>query len=421
MKFTKYLPEFGWQPIIFTPENPYFGILDHSLEKDVPEQAEILRFPIWEPYSIFDRITGVKEGEVSRKQGITDHEKKGKGIISEISKWLRGNLFIPDPRVFWVRPSVKFLTDFVKQHSPDFIVTTGPPHSVHLIGLKLKKKTGVKWIADFRDPWSRWDMLANFRTSRLALSQIKRLEKMVVLNSDITMTVSQSWAKDLYGDYNKDISVITNGYDSDEFSIGTKKKLNNQQNHKTNFVISHSGLINNFRNPASFWEALRALCLENLELAQSLKIVFCGMVDKSILATISKDPVLADKFIFRGYLSHEEVLDIYKESAVLLLLLNRSKNAEGHLPGKLFEYLAAKRNILAMGTTSGDAGQIILNTKAGAICEYDDVNAIKNALSSFFSDFKNGKFPASQSVEAYSRMNLTKQLVELMENYEGSI
>src|SRR5690606_24179404 len=165
LKFAKYLPSYGWEPHVFTPENPSFGVRDPSLQRDVPPEAEVIHFPIWEPYDFFHRIaawTGSK-----KNAGATALAPAGsKSFFGKLSTWIRGNFFVPDPRIFWVRPSAKFLPDYLKDNGIQTIITTGPPHSVHLIGLKLKEKLPhLRWLADFRDPWSEWGMWDSLRVS----------------------------------------------------------------------------------------------------------------------------------------------------------------------------------------------------------------------------------------------------------------
>ena len=405
LKFSKYLPEFGWQPIIFTPENPDFEIRDFSLLQEIPEEIEVLKFPIWEPYTLFDKISG-HTNKKHRKQGVVDGSRKT--VFSRISKWIRGNIFIPDPKVFWVGSSVEFLVDYIRDNSIDHIVTTGPPHSMHMIGLKLKKKTGVAWVADFSDPWVRWDILKKFHLSWPAMQVHKRLESAVVRNADIVLTVSETWANEIKKDHGKEAQVITNGYDYQDF-----RSSNHTVDKK--FIISHSGLVNEFRNPQNLWVALTELCKEDEEFDKMLQIEFSGIVDSQVLDAIKSDKILGSKFKFNDYVSHQEVLKIYNSSSVLLLLLNNTDNAMGHLPGKLFEYLPSNRYILAIGATEGDSAKIIQETETGISCNPEDMAGIKKAISSFFTHFKNGNFPDSVNIEKYSRKVLTRKLADVFE------
>ena len=165
LKMSKYLPEYGWQPVIYTTENAEYPIVDPSLEKDVSPEAEVIRRPITEPYTFYKKFLGIKQEETV-KVGFTQEEKKKKSWKSGLSMWIRGNLFIPDARRWWVKPSVKYLKKYLQEHPVDAIISTGPPHSMHLIAMKLKEATGLPWIADFRDPWTEIDYYQDLHLTR---------------------------------------------------------------------------------------------------------------------------------------------------------------------------------------------------------------------------------------------------------------
>ena len=403
LKFAKYLPEYGWNPIIFTPENPNFSIKDPTLASDVPDGVEVIRYPIWEPYAVFDAFTGKK----SRLQGILTTEKNS-GLFQKTALWIRGNIFIPDPKIAWIRPSVRFLTQYLKTNKIDCLVTTGPPHSMHLIGLKLKKQTGVKWIADFRDPWSRWDMLTHFNLTKLAKNAHNRLEKKVVEHTDLVLTVSPSWASDIRNDHNCEVDVITNGFDKQDFTTTYSGNHNE-------FIINHSGLINDFRNPVGLWDAVTELCNENDAFKNSFKFRFSGMVSRAVLNYLHNSVLFRNKFEFLGYLPHDTIIEHYSRCAVNLLLLNESPSAKGHIPAKLFEYLASRKYILGLGPVDSDAAKIIDSAGAGKMCSSNDKKSIKNTLNDFFNHYKNSNFPNTEGLEKYTRKALTGQLATILD------
>ncbi|MEQ8573812.1 MAG: glycosyltransferase, partial [Fulvivirga sp.] len=317
LKFAKYLPEFGWEPIIFTPENPDFDIQDESLLKDASPELEVIKLPIWEPYSLFAKVNRGQKP----KQGLINGGEK-KSFFNSVALFIRGNFFIPDPRRFWVRPSVKFLSRIIEDNKIDVVVTTGPPHSIHLIGLGLKKKLGVKWLADFRDPWSKWDMLEQFKMLPLAKYMHKRLERKVLANADEVLTVSQSWSKEFEQIHQRKYSVITNGFDAEDFELESNTTTSNE------LVISHFGLINEFRNPINFWKATKEMVANNPE--TKFKINLFGTIASKILRMLESDDVLKTVVEIKNPVSHDQVLKEYQKSDVLLLLLNNTDNAQGH-------------------------------------------------------------------------------------------
>jgi glycosyltransferase involved in cell wall biosynthesis len=403
LKFTKYLPQFGWEPIIFTPENPDFDIKDESLVQDVDTNLEVLKLPIWEPYHLFKKLNKGK----NLKQGLTTDSSK-QSIINKLALFIRGNFFIPDPRKYWVKPSVEFLSKIIHDNAIDVVVTTGPPHSMHLIGLKLKKKLGVKWLADFRDPWSRWDMLQNFKMSSIAWWRHKSLEKQVLRNADAVVTVSKTWAKEFDEIFPRQYEVITNGYDEDDFKMPQRIESDEK------FVISHFGLINKFRNPIKFWEALIEILNDNPK--QQLQLNLFGTIESEIKDYLIHDDILKKVVNIKPPVSHEQVIKAYNQSDLLLLLLNDSDNAKGHIPGKLFEYMASGKQILGLGLQNGDCADILKNVGAGEVFNFTDKVAIKSYVLDQISTIK--PKISNQKLTQYSRKKLTNDLVSVLNSLQ---
>ena len=362
LKFAKYLPKYEWKPIIYTPENPYFEVKDEALLGDIPIQSEVWKTPIWEPYMLKDKLFG--KVERSQSAGVISNKKS---LKNKAFNWVRGNVFIPDPKVYWVKPSIKILIKKIKKEGIKHIITTGPPHSMHLIGLGLKKEIpNVKWIADFRDPWSELDLLDEFHLSNYSSKKYRNLEKEVLQTADVTLTVSETWMEDLKRLGASRVELITNGYDASDFEL--KPKTNDK------FIIGHYGLLNHLRNPKNLWKSLADLCDEHTEFNDKLKIHLSGNIDEEVLTEIETYRQLKEKVEQLGYISHTQVLEQYNQVDVLLLLLFNSKSGEGNYPGKIFEYFAAKKPILAFGPTSSCAEKLINKTNTGRYFSYDEKN-----------------------------------------------
>lgn len=407
LKFVKYLPQFGWEPIVFTPENPEFDLKDPSLSKDVSPDLEVLRFPIWEPFGVYKKLFKKKE---KLKQGIVI-EKTKMSFVDRLSVWVRANLFIPDPRRFWIRPSVKFLVPYIEQHNIDAVVTTGPPHSMHLIGLQLKKKCDVKWVADFRDPWSDWDILNKLGVKGLALRKHRLLEKKVLANADQILSASEGIKRSLLSkDSSSDIEVITNGFDPDDFSKLSK------QNTNAKFRITHLGLLNELRNPTILWDVLEELCIEIPSFRKDLELVLAGMVSDSILERIQNSEVLGTSFIHLDYISHQQVFEYYQDSSILLLLLNPLDKDQLIIPGKLFEYFAVKKPVLAIGRRPSQVDELLQYTSTGGVFEPNEKDRMKEMLLVRYELFKKGKQGIStKNTSQFSRKNLTSNLAHLLD------
>ncbi len=407
VKFTKYLRNFGWEPVIYTPENPEFPSTDASFEKDIPSDIQVLKTPIWEPYNVYRNLTGKKNQAINA--GFISEDKK-QSWKDKLSIWIRGNFLIPDPRRFWIRPSVRFLTDYLQKNPVDAIITTGPPHSMHLIGMGLKKNfPEIPWIADFRDPWTNIDFYKDLNLSWISDKIHHHLENKVIQKADSVVVVSNGMKDEYELLKPKRIQVISNGYDESDVqkaAIDLDPK----------FSISHIGTLNAARNPKTVWKVLSQLCAENPAFKSDLQIQLVGKVDFSVLEEI-KQFNLTENLLKIDYLSHCEAIAKQQSSQVLLLLINNSGNAKGILTGKFYEYLAAQRPILAIGPTDGDAAQVLSETGAGKMVGFEDNQATKQAILEYYNRYKENSLKVeTTSVERFSRRSLTGELAKLLNN-----
>ena len=406
LKFSKYLREFGWEPVIYTPENPEYPGHDDSLQKDIPQGITILKTRIWEPYQLYKIFTGRKKHEKVQAGFISENKKPGKAEL--LATWLRGNLFIPDARKFWIRPSVRYLVKWLKENPVDAMVSTGPPHSMHLIALGIKMKLNIPWLADFRDPWTQIDFYDQLMLTPRADRKHKRFEKQVLLLADKVVTVSPSWAKDLKSLHNRNIEVITNGFDPEDF-------IDLPEFRYDAFSITHLGSLNADRNPHGLWKVLGELVKESEFFRENLKIRLIGKTDISVMEALEKNGLIT--FVEKtDYLPHDQALQQAAQSAILLLPINNTPNLMGIMPGKLYEYLALKRPILVIGPENGNTAQIIEKTSSGKVAGFSDHQKMKDLLTSWSREFELGKLPsASKGVEEYSRRDLTQIMSRLLQ------
>jgi hypothetical protein len=254
-----------------------------------------------------------------------------RSLFQTISTWIRGNLFIPDPRRFWIKPSAEFLVDFIRENKIKAVITTGPPHSVHLIGLRLKKKLpAIKWIADFRDPWSQWGLLDSLKAGAIARRIHKSLESEVLSNADTLVTITPFYVRQFKALAQRRVTLLTNGYDEDDF-----KDVVIKQSDK--FLIRHVGIVNEKCDPRPFMKAIKELAFHEKAIGQKLFIEFIGEVHPLFKEEMMDDEILREMVVFSGNIPHKQLLNKYGESSLLLLILTGYKDAEGFLPGKLFE------------------------------------------------------------------------------------
>jgi glycosyltransferase involved in cell wall biosynthesis len=399
LKFMKYLPEFDIETAVYTAKDPHYAILDDSLLNEIPHGQEVLKGGIWEPNSLLSNLGRTNKGSSA---GFLNPKPS---IAERMMQYIRANYFIPDARKFWIKPSVKLLSSYLDNNTIDVVITTGPPHSLHLIGLALKKKYGLKWVADFRDPWTNIDYFHNLPLTKRSLKKHYDMETMVLKYADAVLVVGKSM-KDEFRDRNSEVHVLTNGFD--ELKESGKIDLDKR------FSMSHIGLMNADRNPIVLWKVLKELADESTEFANDLQVKMIGKCADEVYKSIAESG-LKSKVSFEGYVSHHEVLQYQQASQLLLLCVNKVPSAKSVVTGKVFEYLQSNRPILAIGPVDGDLAEILEETNAGKMVDFDDGLTLKNVIKQYYADFKAGKLRVNtQNVDQYQRKNLTGKLAGLL-------
>ena len=409
LKMSKYLPEYGWQPVIYTSENAEYPIIDHSLEKDVAPNIEVIRRPITEPYSAYKKFLGINKDETV-KMGFIQEKEKDKNWKSDLSLWVRGNFFIPDARCGWVKPSVRFLKEYLNEHPVDAIISTGPPHSMHLIALKLKEALGLPWIADFRDPWTEIDYYNDLHLTAWADRKHHRLEQEVLTKADKVVTVAPDGARRLGRLGNRNVRTIYNGFDRND-DAQTPVNLSEQ------FTITYLGVLSKIQNPSNLWQALAELIKEDSGFDESLRINMIGQIDSTVVSSINENG-LTHHVAYSPYMPHDQVSAVHRSSTLLLLLLmpDSEPRAKGLLTGKLFEYMASGRPILCIGPEDGDAARILRETGAGQTISFEDKEKIKEALKNLYQRYLENDLPnnTNTTIEHYSRKNMAEKYAKLL-------
>lgn len=538
VKFCKYLPEQGWQPVVYTPLNPSQLARDESLLGEIPPCVEVLKTRIFEPYELYSRLmrgvagasgnsggagassaaapgvagassgadaagasgsagssgvqvnsggagssgnSGTAHASAFSQAEVNPVNASHKGLFKRFSLWVRGRFFIPDPRVSWVRPSVRFLLKYLKEHPVDAVVTTGPPQSMHLIGLALKRKLGVRWIADFRDPWTEIFYYKHLGLSAAADKKHRALEQSVLDEADAVIAVSPPVRDDFAAATATPVHLITNGFDPSDFEdapaaapapmgssaptqiipttdanpkpgnapaaapapmgssapksdaapaaapnprpaeatttdaapapTGTpapkpKPKAAPAAAPTTPFRLVHTGLFASDGDPTKLWTALAKLCASDPSFAARLEIRLIGKTDASIIASIQAAG-LSSQLRNLGYLPHEQTTREQQHADLLILPLRREPEYAKVLPGKIFEYLAARRPILGIGQSDGAAAAILRDAGAGQMFDWD---ASDDELRAFIT----ADHTISSDISRYSRRSTTGQLALLL-------
>lgn len=415
VKFAKYLPSQGWQPVIYTPENPELTSVDRTLAQEIPAEAEIIRTKILEPYGIYRKLMG--KGSSTDLKALTDANASkdevnpihgGKmSFKQKLSLYIRGNFFIPDPRVLWVRPSVRFLTRYLKDHPVDAIITTGPPQSMHLIGLGVAKATGIPWLADFRDPWTKMFYFKHLGLNESSEKKHHQLEKSVLDGATRVIAVSPLVQEEFRAMTSTPVELITNGFDEEDFRGEVARD--------EFFTLTHTGLFASDGNPETLWKVLADKCSGDDEFRHFLRIKLVGKTDREIVDSICRAG-LADNLEDMGYQSHESAVREQRKAAVLILPLRKEPEYRAVLPGKLFEYLASRRPVLGIGQTDGAMAGIIQKTGSGVVYDWDEEKKIRVWIDFCWDEFRVGELKDNtSSINDYTRKNLTRKMAELLE------
>src|SRR5882724_1826388 len=297
VKFSKYLINYGWQPIIYTVSNGHYQLTDDSMLKDISKELVVIKRPIWEPYKLYQLFTKKEKTNLNPDEVKPDESVS---LMNNISNWVRSNFFIPDARKFWIKPSINFLTTFLKENKVDAIVSTGPPHSAHLIALSLKKKSNLPWLADFRDPWTTMDYYQELLLTRWADQKHHRLEREVLKSADAITVVGRGMKEEFESKRGREVMVITNGFDEDDFHDNESLSIND-------FSLVHMGSFFGRINPVGLWLALAELKNESHPSISKLKIKLTGRISPAVVQSI-KDNGLEEFLSISTFQPHDQAI-----------------------------------------------------------------------------------------------------------------
>lgn len=406
LKFVKYLPKYNVKTFVVTvdPEVASYPVTDNTLASDIPADTEVFRTKTFEPYELYSKLLGKK----SIPTGFSNESNPSR--FQKFSRFIRGNFFIPDARKGWIKYAFEESCRVIEKENIDTILTTSPPHSVQLVGLKLKKKYKINWISDFRDPWTDIYYYNEFKHLPFARHKDLQLEKKVLESADKVITVSKS-LKDLLLQKSKSIGntkiiVIPNGYDEEDFK-------NQKDNFPAEFIISYTGTIADSYNAEIFFNSFKKMTERFPEI--NFKVRFIGSPSLSVINKIKK--IGLEKYLeFIPTVSHERSIEFLMQSTILLLVIPEVKYDKGILTGKLFEYLAARKPIICIGPSDGDAAEIIRECNAGKA--FDRI--MENQLTEYFDELvRRWKLNKNLNLtdnfyKKYSRLNQTAELSRII-------
>lgn len=402
LKFVKYLPQFGWQPIVLTVQNPDSPVDDKTLLNDIPPECKVYKTKSVEPFDLYKILTGKKKSQKIPSDVIAN--SKNLSFPEKVLRWIRINLFVPDAKIGWKYYAVRKAEEIIKKENIDLLFSTSPPHTVALIAKKIARKSKLKWIADFRDPWLEIVYYQSVKRNVLTKIIDSKLEKGVLNAADVIVTITNDMVKlfkTKVGE--KNYQIIPNGFDESDF-----QEIQNKN--KEYFQIAYTGVITKSRVPLSFLNALNKMIY--MDKIKNIKFVVAGKSCLEFKEAIKKYQ-LENYVDEKGYLPHHESTKILQTSDNLLLVIDNLPNNKGVLTGKIFEYLGAKIPIYAIGPIDGDANIIIKSTDSGIMIEHGDDNSAYELLIKMYRNWKENKNEFSFKVEQYSRKYLTKKLTEI--------
>ena len=392
--FIKHFKGYGYDPIIYTRGKKY------SVE-NINNEYTLIRKKIFDPSLIFSKLFNS-----NYNRGVVDNKNS---IFMNFFSWLRSSFFIPDTRLFWVNPSVNFLKKYIKENKIKIVVTTGPPHSIHMIGYKLKKLLKIKWVSDFRDPYSNWDILKNMKPLSISKIKHKKYENLFLENADRVVVTNKTLLEEFSNHkLNKKIIFIPNG---SEIKPSYKKSSNKY------FILSYFGLINKFRDPSVFLSVIKKILKSNNEFKSKFKMVFCGPINNATLNYITKDKILSQHFKYYEYVDSTKLDTFICDSSLLLLLLNNSKN-QNTTPYKLFDYLVSKKEIITLCDYKNlDVASFLKNYKKNDIISYSNAKEIeKQVLDSFNNYILDKRIKNETNISKLTFNFLSKKMINLFDN-----
>ena len=398
MKFVKYLPEYNIKPILYIPENPNYPIYDYSLNDEVSEKLEIIKNPITEISNI---ISNSKSLNLIRSGNIPN--PKEQSLLQRLLFFIRGNLFIPDMKILWKNKSIDFIENYLSKTKIDVVITTGPPHSLHLIGYELKKRLNIKWISDFRDPWVNLNYLNRFHLLPSVKRRHKKLRDKVLINSNSVIVTSEKLKK-LYKEIAPNIFKITNGYDYEYSTVNIDSK----------FSISHIGSLYPERNPKYLWDIIDEICINNEEFRSNLQINFIGNTSEKIIKYLS-NKTFKSCVKFFDYVDYKRAVEFMCSSQILLMVEVNDNDSSYAIPGKLFDYLNSKRPIIAIGPEKSEVNQILYDTNAGKFFNYNESINLKLHIENLYNQYEMGSISYdAKNISIYRRKNLTEELSKII-------
>ncbi len=411
LKHTKYLREFGWNPIILTVSNGQFPARDESLMSQIPDDVQVVRSRIFEPYDIYRKLTGKKPGTAIDVNTIKKDDQKVGGK-ERLAEFIRATFFIPDARIGWYFSAKAAIDQLMKDNKIDAVYSSSPPYTCSLIARYVKRKYNIPWIAGFRDPWT--DFISSPKRWMLPKAIDKAMEHSVFKEAD---SVECAWigiikdALSKYPDLNQEKFLhVPNGYDSADFP-----KITPTRNDK--FTITYTGSLYGRRNPAAFFAAIQMLIDSEFFTKDDIHLRFVGRFGTEV-EEMYNNASFKDCIETISYVPHHKSLEYLMTSDALLLIVDESKESNEIVPGKVYEYVGVKKPIIAIAPHFSAIEDLMHETKCGVVAHQTEIMRISEIITDFYMFWKKSDkqffSPNLAAVNKYERKNAAKILSELL-------
>jgi glycosyltransferase involved in cell wall biosynthesis len=415
LKFCTYLLDNGWRPVILTVKDADYPARDESLLNEIPSEAIVYRTPILEPYAVYRAFTGKKKGTPVDVNTIPKPGEK-RSLKESLAEFVRATFFIPDARMGWIKPGVKQGLGIIEKHDIQAIYSSSPPYSCSMIARNLKRKTGLPWVAGFRDPWRGFLSAPNRWWLPDAID--RAYERSVYAECDRMEVAWEGIAKDFAGKY-PDIDTgkvhhLPNGFDSADFPTVEVVE-------KDRFVVTYTGSMYGKRNPETFFAAVAKLVEEGRVDASDIRLQFIGRFGAEVRAMFDH-PVLADSILVHDYMPHAASVRHLFQSDALLMVVDDFKGNEEIVPGKVYEYMGSGKPIITLAP-EGAVTRVIEETRSGRCARSQDIEGIADIFLDFYTQWKEDRLGTAQDrarVMTFERSAVTRRLAALLDEVSES-
>ena len=402
LRFANHLCDLGWDVHVFTFKNPKYPIREKSSLEIINPKIKVNKIKGFE----FPKFMTSPSENILFNNYYSNYSSTQSYMYDQVARkfiyTLRELFLFPDARKFLINPSYKFLKNYYRKHNLNHLITTGPPHSMHLAGMKLKKDSGIKWIADFRDPWSNFFQNKLLNELDLTIKKHEKAEADVLKNCDGVFTTSES-LKSKFSIKNKNSYYVPSGFE---------KEIESTDHNK--FRIIYAGSMKEIQNPKNLWVALHDLIKSDEKFKDLLEIILIGNIDRRVINSIEFKKIRDRKIL--SYMSKKQLDDEISKSQLQVVCSVNYPDSDDIVPGKFFHYLSSKKNILGISNKGSDLEKIINETKSGMSFDYDNYEDLKNYIYKCYQVFLKGVKPKKELDEKYLSINIAKKIEQIVLN-----